>query len=101
MDHRGRFQAQGKKLEESENWAQILELKYIDGENLLNALENKLCDRDRNMRIVGFKKCRECIKEASKNNGIRVINKPFIKSFPKNALERVDLEVHKGTAFVV
>lgn len=100
MDNRGRFQAQGKTLEESENWSQIDELKYSDGKKLLDQLENKLSPKERQIRGIGFKKCRECILEASKNNGIRVVNKPFIKSFPKNARERVDLEVHKGVAFI-
>jgi len=102
MNHRGRFQAQGIALQESESWSQKEALFYDDGKALLIALEGKLARKDRWMRALGFKKCHACIKNASKNSGIRVVDmgKPFIKSFPKGARERVDLEVHLGIAFI-
>jgi len=103
MEHRGRFQAQGNSLEESEPWAQDLAFLHSEGITLLNALERKISRKDRLLRELAFKQCRRCIDEASKNNGISVADtgKPFIKSFPKNYKERVDLEVHKGVAFIL
>jgi hypothetical protein len=103
MSHRGRFQAQGKRLEESESWAKDLPLNYNEGLQLLVNLENKIPRKDLLIRSLGFKQCRRCIENASKNNGINVLEmgKPFIKSFPKNYQERVDLEVHKGIAFIL
>lgn len=103
MNHRGRFQAQGSSLEESEPWAQELAFLYSEGVSLLSALEKKISTNDRFLRVLAFKQCRRCIDEASKNNGICVVDMghPFIKSFPKNHKERVDLEVHKGIAFIL
>lgn len=103
MNHRGRFQAQGNSLEESEPWSQELALLHIDGVQLLENLEKKIPKKEKLLRVLAFKQCRKCIDDASKNNGINVddMQKPFIKSFPKNYKERVDLEVRKGIAFIL
>lgn len=103
MNHRGRFQAQGNSLEESESWAQDIALLHSEGAILLSTLENKISKKERILRGLAFKQCKRCIDEASKNNGINVIDmgRPFIKSFPKNYMERVDLEVRKGIAFIL
>lgn len=103
MNHRGRIQAQGESLEESESWAQNIALLHADGIGLLADLKNKISEKERLIRERAFKQCRECIDTASRNNGINVddMGKPFIKSFPKNYKERVDLEVRKGIAFVL
>jgi hypothetical protein len=103
MDHRGRFQAQGKKLEKSEPWSKTKAILHSEGVVLLDNLESKISNKDRYIRVLGFEKCRRTIDEASKNNGIRVddMGKPFKQSFPKNYKERVDLEVLKGVAFII
>lgn len=100
--HRGRFQAQGVKLEESENWAQELPLKTIDGRKLLDLLRLKISTKDATTRKLAFEKCLEFINRAHSNGGIDVkaSGKPLIKSFPKSSIERVDLEVNSGIAFV-
>jgi len=100
--NRGRVQAQGKKLEESEKWAQDEEFYKEDGLDKVEKLKQKLKPRDLKARIIGFKKCERFINQAAENNGIRVVDmkKPFRQSFPKNYTERVDLEVHEGIAFI-
>lgn len=102
MKHRGRFQAQGKSLEESESWAQDLALLHTDGVILLNKLEKKISKKDARIRLQAFKQCRKFIDRAKKNNGISVtdMRKPCLISFPRNYKERVDLEVRKGIAFI-
>lgn len=102
MNHRGRFQAQGKVLEESTHWAQGLPLLAVDGHLLLNELEGKISRKDALARANGFAKCRKFIDQSYENGGINVLDmgKPLIKSFPKGYLERVDLEVHFGIAFI-
>ena len=102
MDNRGRFQAQGKILEESTSWAQDLPLTVTDGHSLLTELEHKIPKKDASIRAKGFAKCRKFIDQSYQNGGIKVLDmgKPLIKSFPKGYLERVDLEVHLGIAFV-
>jgi hypothetical protein len=103
MNHRGRFQAQGVALEESESWSQKEALYYDEGKSLLDTLESRLSKNDRWIRMLGFRQCHKCIKKASQNGGINVeaMGRPFIKSFPKNHRERVDLEVHLGIAFII
>lgn len=102
MQHRGRFQAQGDKLEESTTWAQDTALLLEDGQDLLNQLEKSICVREAQIRAKGFAKCRKTMDESAKNGGIKVtdMGKAFIKSFPKGHKERLDLEVRLGTAFV-
>ena len=102
MDNRGRFQAQGKILEESTSWAQDLPLSVSDGHSLLTELESKLSKKEAMIRAKGFAKCRKFINQSYQNGGIKVLDmgKPLIKSFPKGYLERVDLEVRLGIAFV-
>ena len=102
MNHRGRFQAQGKFLEDSNNWAQDLPLTITEGIALLDSLQSRLNKKDAQVRSDGFAKCRNFIDLAYKNGGINIsdMGKPLIKSFPKNFTERLDLEIHLGIAFV-
>ena len=51
MEHRGRFQAQGKKLDESEPWSQNEPLIIEDGLKKLRSLKNKLKPRDLRLRV--------------------------------------------------
>jgi len=102
MNHRGRFQAQGDTLEESEPWAQNTPLKIADGRQKSGDLKDKIPVRKQFIRRKAFLECRKFIDMAYKNGGINVedIGKPLKKSFVKNQLERVDIEIHKGHAFV-
>lgn len=102
MNHRGRFQAQGKYLEDSIKWAQELPLPITKGIELLDDLKGRLNSKDALVRAHAFFKCRSFIDLAGENGGINIsdMGKPLIKSFPKNFTERLDLEVHLGIAFI-
>lgn len=99
FQHRGRFQAQGGGLEESENWAQDNALTVDKALKLISKLENKLQKRDYQIRKKPFNKARRFVIEAGKNGGV---NSPSTKSWKvkKSKDLRVDIEVHSGTAFV-
>ncbi|MFD2720393.1 hypothetical protein ACFST9_16830 [Hymenobacter monticola] len=104
MSHRGRFQAQGKKLEESEPWEQGTPLILKDGQTLLKTLESKLKPKDRRIRKESFIDCMKTIVRIQKNGGYNVTHagKPLLKSFPVDDTEheRVDLEIHAGIALI-
>ncbi len=101
MENRGRFQAQGRKLEESESWAQTEPL-YLDQSNaLLMGLKEKIPPFERIKREKAFAACEEFMQRASQNGGIEIVGTPVRKSFIRNETERVDLEVLKGKAFLM
>ena len=100
MNHRGRFQAQGKHLEESEPWAQDEPLYIDQAQSKLTCLQEKISPHERRKRKNAFVQCESFIIRASENGGITIIDKPLRKSFPGNSTERVDLEVLKGKAFL-
>jgi hypothetical protein len=102
MEHRGRFQAQGKKLEESESWNQPEPLVIEDGIKKLRLLKNKLKPKDLRLRYEAFNECEKFINRAAQNGGIDVTNFPYkySKSWAVYGEERVDLEIHKGVAFI-
>jgi hypothetical protein len=102
MNHRGRFQVQGKNLQYSNSWAQDLPLLATTGMHLLENLHGRLNTSDARIRSKGFASCRRFIVAARENGGINIsqMGKPLIKSFPKNFSERLDLEVHSGAAFI-
>lgn len=64
MKHRGRIQAQGDKLEESESWAQNEPLTKKEGLSLLEKLKNKIPKKEAEIRKKPFKKAERFI-----NNG--------------------------------
>src|ERR1700733_14443697 len=101
MEHRGRFQGQGNKLEESEHWSQNEPLTIEDGLKKIRALKNKLKPKDLRLRFEAFNECEKFIEKASRNGGIDVTNLPYrySKSWVVYGEERVDLEIHKGVAF--
>lgn len=101
MENRGRFQAQGWKLEESESWAQPEPLYLDQGIILLMALKGKIPPVERKKREKAFLACEEFMRRASLNGGITIFGKPVRKSFIRNETERVDLEVLKGKAFLM
>jgi len=102
VQHRGRFQAQGKGLEKSASWAQNLPLNIGDGRALLENLKTQLTKKELEVRKDGFQKCRAAVEEAHRRGGIDVgaMAKRFVKSYPTGAFERVDLEVNLGKAFI-
>ena len=102
MNHRGRFQVQGKNLEDSNSWAQDFPLLATTGMQLLENLHGRLNADNARIRSRGFAKCRKFIVTARENGGVDIsfMGKPLMKSFPKNFTERLDLEVHSGVAFI-
>lgn len=97
--HRGRFQAQGNGLEESESWAQDKPLSISSALSLLRRLIAKLNPNDYTRRKKEFKKAEEFVENASENGGIfAVMKKTFKVKGSKD--ERVDIEVLGGKAFV-
>jgi hypothetical protein len=102
MEHRGRFQAQGKKLDESEPWSQNQPLSLEDGLKKIRLLKSKLKPKDLRVRYDAFNECEKFISKASQNGGIDVTNFPYrySKSWVAYDQERVDLEIRKGIAFV-
>ncbi len=99
LEHRGRFQAQGGGVEESESWAQGSPLSIFKALGLLRKLMLKLTTKDLKRREKEFKKAESLIKEASGNGGVLA---KFSKSFKVKGSkdERVDIEVLSGKAFV-
>jgi len=97
--HRGRIQAQGDGLEESEAWSSENPPTWQEGLILLEKLKGKLSKKDRALRERPFKKAARFIKNAGTNEGV---DAPVSKTFSKKEKPsiRVDIEVRKGIAFV-
>ncbi|EJB8451799.1 TPA: hypothetical protein ACMDVV_004636 [Vibrio parahaemolyticus] len=99
MRHRGRFQAQGVRLEESEPWASATEIGVSEGLLLIDNLEVKLPRREREIREASFRQAREYVHNAGNVNGVFAqISKTYRVKNTKS--ERVDIEVRAGRAFV-
>lgn len=99
LEHRGRFQAQGGGIEESEAWAQEKPLTVSSALGLIKALIEKLKPRDYERRKKQFEKAEDIVKEAGKNGGVFA---RFSRSFKVRGSkdERVDIEVLGGQAFI-
>ncbi|MEM9888804.1 MAG: hypothetical protein AAF849_23110 [Bacteroidota bacterium] len=95
-EHRGRWQAQGGGLEESESWAQDEPLSKEDGLKLLNKLKEKISDKEREKREKLFEQAERFVENAQ---GVQATK---IKSFAdaEDKRIRVDLEIRSGWAFV-
>lgn len=99
LEHRGRFQAQGGGVEESEPWAQDTPLSVKKAKNLLSLLVEKLKPKDYERRKKQFSKAEKLIEGAGKNGGVFArFSKTFLVKGSKD--ERVDIEVLSGKAFV-
>ncbi len=98
MEHRGRLQAQGEKLEASETWVQNEPITKSNGLNLLEKLKTKIPKNEAKLREGAFKKASKFIE----NGPYQTVTKTIVKSFkvPDTEHERVDIEIQKGTAFV-
>jgi hypothetical protein len=96
--HRGRVQAQGGGLEESENWAQDEPLTKASGLSLLDKLWEKLSKRDQKLRASQFENARRFIENVDGG-----LDAPLGKSFlnRKKRGIRVDIEILAGTAFTL
>jgi len=96
--NRGRIQAQGGDTEESESWAQIVDINKQEGLNLSNVLKLKLTPRQNNERKVGFAKLERFIHTCPSNGASAQVIKSFYDK--KNRQLRVDLEIRAGRAFI-
>lgn len=98
--HRGRFQAQGQKLEASVAWAALTPPSVEEGDIMLQNLESKLQRADAKKRETAFNDARIYIEAAYEAGGAYAqINKTFIVRSTRK--ERVDLEINGGLAFKV
>jgi len=99
LEHRGRFQAQGGGVEESESWAQEKPLSLFRALKLLAKLISKLATKDYEKRRDQFDKAEQFVKNAAESGGLYAkTSKSFGVKGSKD--ERVDVEVWGGKAFV-
>ncbi|MEN4883961.1 hypothetical protein [Enterobacter ludwigii] len=99
-DHRGRFQAQGEKLEESEAWAVPIPPSTEEGVSMLLKLESKLEGREAKLRKDAFAEAKIFIQKSYIAGGVNAERK---KTFMVRSTrrERVDVEILNGKAFKV
>ena len=95
--HRGRIQAQGGGLEESETWQQAEPLSKKDGLYLLDKLRNKLPKKEQAIRDRPFKDAQRFIEQAEGGPDAPV-RRTFRNRKTKDV--RVDIEVWSGIAFI-
>jgi hypothetical protein len=98
MDHRGRFQAQGGGLEESEAWNEDVPLQALKGHHLLSGLRTKIPTREAMLRRDSFGKAHRFIDSAASSGGVDPCKKSFLVRGSRD--QRVDIEVQSGLAFV-
>lgn len=94
--HRGRFQAQGGGVEESEAQAQDEPLTKTDGLELLGRLEGKLSKKEQEKRERQFRQAERFVKNAQSLYAPK--GKSFFHPTEKNV--SIDIEVKGGVAFV-
>ncbi len=99
LAHRGRFQAQGGGVEESEKWAQDEPLSLKRALILLARLIAKLATKDYKRRKNQFDKTEQFVRNAAETGGMYAKTS---KSFDVEGSEdeRVDFEIWAGRAFV-
>ncbi|MCM7565672.1 hypothetical protein [Enterobacter asburiae] len=97
--HRGRLQAQGKTLEESEKWSRETPLSGKKALALLSDLKLKIPPAELNIRLGVFAQAEKDINRCMAAKGVSA-------QYPKSYVvigtrhERVDIEVLAGRAFV-
>jgi hypothetical protein len=97
--HRGRVQAQGGGVEESVPWAQPRPPTARDGHRMLTDLHAKLAPSEQRHRESAFEQARQFADITAQSGGTGPTKKSFpLKPRPDH--RRVDIEVHKGLAFV-
>lgn len=102
MDHRGVIQVQGGNVQESRNWARMAALPAWEGREMLEELKDRIGDRNYKLRKLAFEQAHEYINYAEGIGGVTPSPFPIKKSYPQppRGDKRVDIEVHKGCAFV-
>ena len=98
MDHRGRFQAQGGGLEESESWDEEMPLRAFHGHHLLDGLRLKIAPKEAIVRQESFLKAHRFIDAAASSGGVGFCKKSYLVRGSRE--QRVDIEVQSGLAFV-
>src|SRR4051812_30705106 len=98
MDHRGRFQAQGGGLEDSEPWNEEKPLPAPRGHELLSSLQAKIPPREAAIRHESFTKAHRFIDSGASSGGVGPCKKSFVVRGGRD--QRVDIEVLSGVAFV-
>ena len=97
--HRGRIQAQGGDIEESEPWSRSDPPTVRDGLGMTDKLKNKLPSKEALIREKAFEDAKKFIERAGQCGGVDApLSKTFLVKQTKN--KRVDIEVSKGKAFV-
>ena len=97
--HRGRIQAQGGGIEESESWAKDSPLTVSEALNYLENLKDKLSKTEYELRAKEFEKAEKFIRQAGENGGVDAkVSKTYKVKGTKDI--RIDIEVISGTAFV-
>ncbi|WP_226565055.1 hypothetical protein [Shewanella chilikensis] len=97
--HRGRIQAQGDGLEESESWNENTPLTHAEGLEKKADLKNKLPRRELNVRADAFNKARTFIDRARDAGGVTAeVSKTYMVK--GESQKRVDIEVRAGKAFI-
>jgi hypothetical protein len=99
MDHRGRFQAQGGGIQESEPWDDPDPLTGFKAHHLLAALKSKIPQSEAALRGPSFLKAHGFIDRCAAHGGIGPTKQTWPKPSRKDS-RRVDIEVQSGRAFV-
>ena len=95
--HRGRVQAQGGGLEESESWSQDEPPSKELGVSLLEKLKLKLTKKELSAREKQFEDAKRYIENVE--GGIDAVKKKTFRNRKTKDI-RVDVEVLAGTAFI-
>lgn len=95
--HRGRIQAQGGGVEESEAWAQSYVPNKSDGFGMVVSLKGKLGEKELKQRERPFKKLDKFIEKAPRV-GYDYSSQSYTP-IPPCCDVRVDVEIKKGKAF--
>ncbi|MFK7796448.1 MAG: hypothetical protein AB8E82_03265 [Aureispira sp.] len=97
--HRGRIQAQGGGIEESESWAQDEPLKIAKALLLFKQLIAKLSPKDQIKRQRAFKRAQQFAEQTSETGGAHArLSRSFKVKGSRD--ERIDIEIISGKAFV-
>lgn len=97
--HRGRIQAQGGGLEESEKWARDTPPSWEEGLEIVEKLKKKLPKKELENRKELLDKAEQFIKAAGKKGGVSAqVSKKIQKKDSEDV--RIDIEVIAGIAFI-
>lgn len=98
--NRGRFQAQGDRLEKSTPWAQEDIPTKLDGYSFLDDLKGQLTPSELSVRVSCFEKAKNWVNEAPRQGYVVVTPiKTSFQPYPPIKDIRVDGELYSGTAF--